>query len=74
MSKITTARRAVARSVLASSNQYDADTMVITRAGMVTAFRDADKIASAPKTIRYDVGHIDDMVAADGSICDGYHG
>jgi hypothetical protein len=72
MTKITTARRAAARTVLANSSQYDAETMVITREGMVTAIKDADKTYNAPETIRYDVAHIDDMVTADGAIREGY--
>jgi len=72
MTKITTARRAAVRTILANSSEYDASTMVITREGMVTALKDADKTYNAPETIRYNVAHIDDMVTADGAIREGY--
>ena len=72
MTKITNARRAAARTALANSSQYDAGTMVISRDGMVTAIKDADKTCNGPETIRYNVAHIDDMVTADGMIREGY--
>ena len=70
MTTITKARRAAAKTVLANSSQYDANTMIITRDGVVTALKDADKTYNAPETMRYAVAHIDDMVTADGAICE----
>ncbi len=72
MTTITKARRAAARSILTNSREYDASTMVITRDGVVTALKDANKTYSAPETIRYAVAHIDDMVTADGAIREGF--
>lgn len=72
MLKITKTRREAARTVLANSREYDADTMIISRDGMVTALKDADKTYNGPETIRYNVAHIDDMVTADGAIREGY--
>lgn len=72
MTKITTARREAARTILANSNTYDADTMVITRGGMITALKDADKTGNGPETIRYYVAHIDDVVDTDGTIRGGF--
>jgi hypothetical protein len=72
MTKITKARRNAARTILANSCQYDAATMIITRDGMVTAIKDADKTYNAPETTRHTVGWLDDMVAADGTIREGF--
>ena len=72
MTAITKARRVAAFTILDNSNEFNPETMVIHRDGYVSAIKDADKTFNGPETVRYVVGHINDMVNPDGVIREGY--
>jgi hypothetical protein len=72
MTKITQTVRASIRTVLERSREFDATTMRIGADGVVTARKDADKTFAGNDPARYVVGHVDEMVAADGAIREGY--
>ena len=68
---ITKARRNAAHTVLVNSGVWDASTMHITRDGMVTAKKDADK-TNASENTRYNVASLDDLVTENGEIREGF--
>lgn len=57
-----TEKLAAVRNILAASNSYDAATVSISRAGEVTARRDANKTFGGHDATRYLVGYVDDML------------
>lgn len=61
-------RRDAARTILDTSDIWDASTMRITANGMVTALRDANKTCAGSEDARYDVAPLDEMVTAEGLI------
>lgn len=62
MTKITKAVREVIKAYI-DGTDYDVDTLRIGRDGSVSAIKSADKTFNGPETIRYFVGHIDDLLA-----------
>lgn len=72
MTKITKARRAAVVAIIKASREYDADTVRISRDGIVTALKDADKTFAGHDPRRWTVGHIDDLTYADGTIREGF--
>jgi L-serine deaminase len=70
MIKITKTVRQNVRQLLADSASYDADTMIISRDGAVSALKDANKTYAGHDPVRYLVGHVADMVPQDGVILD----
>jgi hypothetical protein len=62
---ITNARRNAAREFLNDSSAYEPDTMRITRDGVVTACKSADKRPGCDSA-RYDVAHINDICDTNG--------
>ena len=74
---ITKTVRATIRSIVADSRRFDADTIRISRDGLVTAEEDYDKTFGAPRVggfpaPRSVVGQVDDMVDAAGVRKQGY--
>jgi len=72
MTKTTVARRSTVIAIIADSREYDATTVRIGRDGSISALKDADKTFAGHDARRYSVGHIDDMVTADGARREGY--
>jgi hypothetical protein len=72
MLKINATVRAAVRQVLSNSREYDASTLRISRDGVVSALKDADKTFAGNDRRRYVVGHVDEIVDKDGSIREGY--
>lgn len=72
MTSTTTAVRATIRTVLERSREWDAATMQIGADGVVSARKGADKTFAGNDPARYVVGHVADMVTADGAIREGY--
>lgn len=62
MTKITKSQRAQVVAYIASSTSYDARTVRITKDGMVTARKDADKTFAGHDPHRYNVGFADELL------------
>ena len=62
MTKITTSVRSSVRQAL-THNDYDVSTMRISRDGLVSALRDADKTFNAPETARIYIGDVSQVLA-----------
>ena len=69
--KITRKARATVIAIMSDSSKYDADTVVIHRDGTVSAEMDANKLLRHVPG-RYIVGHVTDMVDADGNRREGW--
>lgn len=61
MTSITRSQRAAIKRHL-DATDYDVGTIRIDAAGNVTALKDADKTYNGPETMRYLVGHADDIL------------
>ena len=70
--KITKAARTAIKAILREGNTYDAETLRIARDGAVTALQDADKTYAGYDPMRYLVGHVSDMVDAQGNRREGW--
>ena len=69
---ITASVRAIVLQIVSRSREFDAETVRISRDGLVTARKDADKTFAGSDPSRYVVGHVDEMVATDGSVREGW--
>jgi hypothetical protein len=68
-------RKAIIREILADSREYDADTIHIDLAGLVTAKKDPDKVPGLPREAflgRYLIGHYNDLITKDGQRREGW--
>ena len=72
MTKITAAVRATIRTIIDDSRDYDVSTLVISRDGSVSAKKDADKTYAGYDSVRYLVGHVQEMVDANGNRREGW--
>ncbi len=72
MFKITATVRTAVRRVIADSNRYDAGSVQISRTGVVSARKDADKTFAGHDARRWVVGYVGDMVTQEGTIREGW--